>query len=200
MAETGHGVKMERQIMTFTNPAQFDSWLEANGAHSAGVWLRIAKKGSGLESVSYAQALDCALCHGWIDGQKDKLDDKSWLQYFCKRKKTSLWSAINKQHIDRLAQAGLMRKAGLEAVEEAKVSGQWDRAYQAISSREIPAELETALRQNPKAREFFEALDSQNRFAFVFRVQTAKKPETNAKRVAEFMRMLENGEMFYPKH
>jgi uncharacterized protein YdeI (YjbR/CyaY-like superfamily) len=189
---------LERTVLAFANPSEFETWLEENHEQASGVWLRLAKKGAGQASVTYAQALDAALCYGWIDGQKARLDEQAWLQYFARRKATSLWSQVNRGHIERLTVEGRMRPAGLAAVEAAKVSGQWQAAYQPTRSRELPPELEEALALSPRARAFFDTLTSQNRFAFVFRTATAKKPETRLRRVKEFIRMLENGEVFYP--
>jgi len=190
---------MDKEILAFTTPAEFETWLSAHHGLSAGVWLVISKKSSGRISITYAEALDRALCYGWIDGQKTKHDEGSWLQYFTRRKKTSLWSQVNKENVARLVLENRMREPGLAAIEEAKKSGQWDAAYQPTRSREIPPELEQALLASPKAQQFFDTLNSQNRFAFVFRVLTAKKPETKIKRVQEFIRMMEAGEVFYPK-
>ena len=159
----------------------------------------IAKRSSGAKSISYSEALDCALCFGWIDGQKNKHDENTWIQYFCKRKSNSIWSQVNKKKVESLLQEGRVRQPGLNAIELAKLGGQWDAAYQPTSSREIPPELEAALMQNKKAKDFFDSLNSQNRFAFVFRIITVKKEETKLRKVADFVRMLENGEVFYPK-
>lgn len=190
---------MEREIISFANPAEFEAWLKENHTRTSGIWILHAKKGSERPSITYAEAVQCALCFGWIDGQKAKYDEQSWLQYFVKRKKNSIWSQINQKHVERLILEGRIQAPGLEAVEEAKRSGQWAAAYQPVSSREIPAELAKALADSPKAKAFFETLNSQNRFAFVFRVSSPKKEETRLKKVAECIRMLENGEMFYPQ-
>ena len=173
--------------------------LEGHHTQVDGIWIRIAKKGVGLQSISYAEALDCALCFGWIDGQKAKHDENSWLQYFSKRRKNSIWSQVNRENIARLIESGRMRPPGEFAVEEAKKSGQWDSAYQPGKSREIPEDFEKALNSNEKAKDSFDSLDSQNRFSFAFRISTAKKAETRQKRLNEYIRMLENGEVFHPK-
>ena len=190
---------MDRVIVSFASPSAFTSWLEEHHAQPTGVWLLIEKKDSSRRSIDYREALDCALCFGWIDGQKAKNDESSWLQSFSKRRKNSLWSQVNQKHVERLITEGRMQPPGLAAIGEAKASGQWDNAYQPTRSREVPPDLEKALGQSPRAKAFFETLDSQNRFAFVFRSTNAKKPETRAKRVEEFVRMMENGEVFYPK-
>jgi len=190
---------VERDIVSFSTPAEFELWLEAHHGQATGIWILIAKKGSERPSISYKEALDCALCYGWIDGQKDRRDESSWLQHFSRRKRGSIWSQVNKKNVERLIEEGRMRAPGLAAIEEARRSGEWEAAYQATASRDIPPELEAALAKSRKARAFFETLNSQNRYAFVFRVSTAKKAETKQRRVEEFIRMMENGEVFYPK-
>lgn len=190
---------MDRVILSFPGPEEFQAWLEENHSSAPGVWLRIAKKGSEERSITYPEALEWALCYGWIDGQKVKHDDASWLQSFSRRKSNSLWSQVNQGHVARLTVEGRMRPSGFAAVEAAKQSGRWDSAYQPTRSREIPSELAEALASSPKAREFFETLGSQNRFAFVFRSSSTKKAETRIKRAQEFVRMMERGEVFYPK-
>ena len=189
---------MDREIVFFPTSGDWEHWLEENHRKPTGVWVRLLKKGKETDSLTYAQALDCALCFGWIDGQKAKLDDDSWLQYFTRRKGRSLWSQVNKEHVARLEAEGRMRDPGREAIAEARRSGQWDAAYQPTRSREIPPELAAAFETHPRAQAFFETLNSQNRFAFVFRVQSAKKAETKEKRVREFIQMLEEGRVFYP--
>jgi uncharacterized protein YdeI (YjbR/CyaY-like superfamily) len=190
---------MERTIVAFETIVDFENWLKINHTQNFGVWIKIAKKESGKNSITYAEALDCALCFGWIDGQKSKLDDKYWLQYFTKRKKNSIWSQINREKIGRLIESGKMQKPGEIAIEDAKNSGQWDSAYQSMKNRSIPEDFEKALNGNKKAKDFFESLGSQNRFAFVFRISTAKKHETRQNRINESISMLEKGEVFYPK-
>jgi uncharacterized protein YdeI (YjbR/CyaY-like superfamily) len=180
---------------SFSAPADFAAWIETRQG-AEGAWIRMARKGHA--GITYAQALDVALCWGWIDGQKRSGDDASWWQYFSPRKKGSVWSQINRGHVARLTEAGLMQPAGLAAVETAKASGEWERAYQGQSNREIPEELKQALDASPAARAFFETLNAQNRFAFVFRVSTPKKPETRWKKAAQFVEMMERGEVFYP--
>ena len=181
----------------FATPDDFAAWIEQQGAEPQGAWILMARPGTA--GVTYAQALEVALCWGWIDGQKRKGDETSWWQYFAPRKPGSIWSQINRQKALNLIAAGKMRPAGLAAVETAKRRGEWDRAYQPVSSREIPLELREALDRSPRAREFFDSLDSQNRFAFVFRTASAKKPETRLKRAAQFVEMLEEHQVFYPK-
>ncbi|NNM66423.1 MAG: bacteriocin-protection protein [Spirochaetales bacterium] len=190
---------MERTIMSFETAADFEAWLEAHETQATGIWLLISKKGAEKKSISYAEALECALCFGWIDGQKAKQDESNWLQYFSKRKKNSLWSQVNRDKANKLLELGRLRASGKSALEEAKKSGRWDAAYQPMKSREIPQDLERALNSNQRAKDFFESLSSQNRFSFVFRIATAKKPEIREKKLKEFLRMLENGEVFHPQ-
>jgi len=188
----------ERTIVAFADPAAFEAWLEQHHTQTNGVWLQIAKKGYG-PSVTYAQALDAALCWGWIDGQKASHDETSFLQYFCPRRKGSVWSQINQGHVARLTEEGRLRRPGLAAIEEAKRTGQWDRAYQPARSQDLPPALAQALDENPRAHAFFDTLDRQNRFAFIFRCTTPQKEETRQRKVEEAVRMLEAGEVFYPK-
>ncbi len=180
----------------FEDAAAWEKWLEANSA-ATGLWLKIAKKGSGIASVTYADALDVALCHGWIDGQKKGLDAQFFLQRFTPRRPRSLWSKINIGHVERLGAAGRMRPAGLREVEAAKADGRWDAAYASASSMEIPEELASALAKNRKAAAFFGTLDKTNRYAFCWRVQTAKKPETRQARAKQFVAMLAKGEKLH---
>lgn len=180
----------------FENADAWERWLEANG-DATGLWLLIAKKGSGVVSVTYAEALDVALCHGWIDGQKKGVDARFFAQRFTPRRPRSLWSKINIGHVERLVVAGRMRPAGLREVEAAKADGRWDAAYASASSMEVPEELALALAKNRKASAFFETLDKTNRYAFCWRVQTAKKPETRQARAKQFVAMLAKGEKLH---
>jgi uncharacterized protein YdeI (YjbR/CyaY-like superfamily) len=160
--------------------------------------LRIAKKGSALVSVSISEALDAALCYGWIDGQRNSLDADSYLQKFTPRRKRSVWSKVNRENVARLIRSGAMRPAGMAAIEAAKADGRWERAYDSPRSSTVPADLQTALDDNPQAKAFFETLKGNNRYAVLYRVQTAVKPETRARRIREFIAMLERGETLYP--
>jgi uncharacterized protein YdeI (YjbR/CyaY-like superfamily) len=185
-------------VKLFKTPKEWAAWLEKNQATSSGLWVRIAKKGSGIKSISYAEAVEVALCYGWIDGQKQTYDETSWRQKFTRRGTRSIWSEINREKALALIDNGKMKPAGLKAVESAKESGRWDTAYaspkKAIMSDDFQAELD----KNPKAKAFFATLKGSNRYAILFRIQTAKKPETREKRIREFIRMLENGEKIYP--
>ncbi|HXT02652.1 MAG TPA: YdeI/OmpD-associated family protein [Casimicrobiaceae bacterium] len=178
----------------FKTPAAWEKWLEANHAKSPGVWMQIAKKDSGLSSANYQEALDVALCFGWIDGQKRPFDDRTWLQRFTPRGPRSVWSKINTEKAAVLIKSGRMRPRGLAAIEAAKASGRWESAYQPWGNADAPPELQAALDRSPRAKAFFETLRGRNRYAIIYRVQTAKKPETRAKRIADFIAMLEKGQ------
>lgn len=183
-------------VLPFADADAWEAWLVAN-ADAKGVWLKIAKKDSGHASVTYAEALDVALCHGWIDGQKRGFDEAWFLQRFTPRRAKSLWSKINVGHVERLVAAGRMRAGGLREVEAAKADGRWDAAYDGGRSMEVPPELAQALAKNRKAKAFFDTLNAANRYAVCWRVQTAKKPETKAKRVDTLVAMLARGEKLH---
>jgi uncharacterized protein YdeI (YjbR/CyaY-like superfamily) len=189
--------ELDLPIKLFKTPAAWEKWLEANHAKSAGVWMQIAKKGSGLSSATYQEALDVALCYGWIDGQKRPFDERTWLQRFTPRGPRSIWSKINTGKAEALIESGRMRAAGLAAIEAAKASGRWESAYQPWSNPDVPPELQAALDARPNAKAFFETLRGANRYGLIFRVQTAKKPETRAKRIADFIERLERGETLF---
>jgi uncharacterized protein YdeI (YjbR/CyaY-like superfamily) len=190
--------KPEQPIVGFESPEAWETWLEANHGSSPGVWLKIAKKGSATASVTYDQALETALCYGWIDGQKKGFDDAAWLQKFTPRGPRSIWSKINREKVERLSAAGRMRPAGTAAVERAKEDGRWEAAYDGQSTATVPHDLRAALDASPRAGEFFATLNGANRYAILFRVQTAKKPETREKRIRDFIAMLERGETMHP--
>jgi uncharacterized protein YdeI (YjbR/CyaY-like superfamily) len=183
-------------IKSFKSQDAWTKWLDANHKKSSGIWLRIGKKDSGLSSVSYAEALDVALCYGWIDGQKRPYDAATWLQRFTPRGPRSLWSKVNTGKVQTLIESGRMRPAGLAAIESAKASGRWESAYQPSSTAEVPPDLQAALDAKPKAKAFFETLRGANRYAIIFRVSTAKKPETRARRIADFVARLERHDTF----
>ena len=181
----------------FASRDAWAAWLAAEHEQSDGVWLQIAKKASGIDSVSYAEALEVALCYGWIDGQKRSFDDDHWLQRFTPRRARSKWSKINREKATELIDCGAMRPAGLRAVERAKADGRWEAAYEAQSAATVPDDLRQALAAEPAARSFFATLDSRNRYAILYRVEDAKKPETRARRLEQFVAMLERGETLY---
>jgi uncharacterized protein YdeI (YjbR/CyaY-like superfamily) len=174
------------------------AWLEKHHATSPGVWLRIAKKGSGLVSISYAEALEAALMYGWIDDQKGSFDDASWVQKFTPRGERSIWSKVNREKAEALIASGRMRSAGLAAVEQARQNGRWDAAYDRQGAATVPEDLQAALDENPRAKEFFATLNSVNRYAILFRIQTVKKAETRARKIQQFVKMLEEGKKIHP--
>ncbi len=183
-------------VKHFKDQKSWEKWLAVN-AGEKGIWLQIAKKDSGIASVNYAEALEVALCHGWIDGQKRGQDEQFFLQRFTPRRPRSLWSKINIGHVERLIAAGRMQVGGLREVEAAKADGRWDAAYQGFSDMEVPAELAEALKKNRKAMAFFDQLDKTNRYSFCWRVHTAKKAETRAARAQKFVEMLAKGEKIH---
>lgn len=184
-------------ILAFESAEHWEQWLERQHAQSEGVWLRIYKKGSGTRTVTYAEALDAALCFGWIDGQKRAHDDVSFLQRFTPRRARSVWSRVNTQHVERLTAAGRMRPAGQRAVDAAKGDGRWDRAYAAHRDAEPPEEFMRALKRNPAAYAFYETLTRANVFAIVYRLTTAKRAETRERWTQRIIEMLANGETFH---
>jgi uncharacterized protein YdeI (YjbR/CyaY-like superfamily) len=184
-------------ILLFASPADLEAWLEENHAGSAGLWLKIAKKDSGVESVSYAQALELALCVGWIDSQKRGFDEQFFLQRFTPRRPRGKWSLINREKAEALIAAGAMRPAGLAEVEAAKADGRWEAAYAGQRTAKIPEDLQRELDRSEAAREFFATLDGANRYAILYRLQEAKKPETRERRLRKYIAMLERGEKIH---
>lgn len=188
----------DMEILSFESAEAFETWLRDQHATSAGIWLKLRKKGAGIVALDYAQALDVALCYGWIDGQKGKFDDQHWLQRFTPRKPNSKWSKINRDKVVALTEQGRMRPAGLAEVERAKTDGRWQAAYDGARTSSVPDDLVAALAANPAAAEFFETLDRQNRFAILYRIQDVKKPETRARRVEKYVAMLAEGKKLHP--
>ena len=186
------------QTLHFKTSADFRRWLEKNHTESDGIWLRISKKDSQEISLTYAEALDQALCYGWIDGQKKPFDKLSWLQKFTPRRPKSGWSKINTQHVERLIQAEAMTPAGMKAVEAAKADGRWEAAYASSRSATPPEDFLQELRKNKKAEAFFKTLNKANVYAIVYRLETAKKPETREKRMKTILAMMEQGKAFHP--
>jgi uncharacterized protein YdeI (YjbR/CyaY-like superfamily) len=189
--------RAELPVILFTTPADWERWLEENHGASPGVWMRIAKKASGVASVTYDEALDGALCYGWIDGQKKSYDDATWLQKFTPRGAKSVWSKINRDKVGALVERGRMKPAGLKAVDAAKADGRWDAAYDSQRTISVPDDLQAALDASPEAKAFFATLNGANRYAILWRVQTAKKPETREKRIRDLVAMLERGEKLH---
>jgi len=185
------------EILSFRTSAEFRKWLAANHRQSDGIWLRIFKKDSGEPTVTYAEALDEALCFGWIDGQKQSHDEVSWRQRFTPRRPKSGWSKLNTQHAERLIEAGRMKAAGQAEIDTAKKDGRWTAAYDSPSQATFPEDFLAALRKNKKANSFFESLNKANRYAIAYRLQTAKKPETRQRRMELILAMLARGEAFH---
>ncbi|HEX8061870.1 MAG TPA: YdeI/OmpD-associated family protein [Allosphingosinicella sp.] len=181
-------------ILAFADAEALERWLEGQPAGAPGLWIKLAKAGSGIASVTKAEAIDAALCHGWIDGRLDRYDDRHWLVRFTPRKARSLWSQVNRDRAAELIAAGRMRPGGLAQVEAAKADGRWDAAYAPASRAEVPADLQAALERSPAAATFFATLTGANRYAILYRIGAVKKAETRARRIAEFVAMLERGE------
>jgi uncharacterized protein YdeI (YjbR/CyaY-like superfamily) len=188
----------DEPVVFFESPAAWDKWLAKNHASSTGVRVKIAKKESGIESVAYPEVLDIAISYGWIDGVRNGLDGTHFLQRFCPRKPRSKWSKVNREKATRMIESGEMKPAGMREVELAKADGRWEAAYDGYRTATVPDDLQAALDANPAAREFFSTLNSQNRYAVLYRVNDAKKPETRARRIAQFVEMLSRGEKLHP--
>ena len=186
-------------VLGFSDPRAWESWLSQEHGRSPGIWLKIPKKGSGCPGVSYAEALEVALCFGWIDGQKGALDDDYWRQRFTPRKPASRWSKINTEKAAELIAAGRMRPAGRREVERARADGRWDAAYAGPRDMTVPPDLERELAANDAAREFFGTLSGANRYAILYRIGDAKRPETRARRIARYVAMLAAHETIHPQ-
>lgn len=184
-------------IKPFASKAKWADWLARQHDKSAGLWLKLAKKDSEIKSITYEEALDVALCYGWIDGQKKGFDDKYWLQKFTPRGRKSIWSKINTEKAERLIASGEMKPAGLKAIETAKQDGRWEAAYASQKNMAIPEDFQAALDNNKKAKAAFATLKSAERYSFLFRIHHAKKPETRAKHIQKFVEMLESAEEFH---
>jgi len=189
--------KSEYEIISFKTPKELEKWLEKNHASSKGIWLRLFKKESGEKFVTYKEALDEMLCHGWIDGQVKKYDDKSWIRKFTPRGSKSIWSKINTDHIERLTKEGRMKANGLAEVEKAKADGRWHKAYDSPTEMKMPDDFMKAVSKNKKAKIFFESLNKANKYAIGWRLQTAKKPETREKRMQIILQMMAEGKKFH---
>ncbi len=189
---------MDRPILPFASAQLWASWLAEHHADTPdGVWLKIAKKDSGIPTVTYAEALEEALCFGWIDGQKRSFDETWFLQGFTPRRPRSRWSKVNTEKVQELIAAGRMQPAGLREVEAAKADGRWERAYEAQSVAQVPPDLQAAFDANPKAAEFFATLTGANRYAVLYRIHDAKRPQTRAARIEKFVEMLARGETLH---
>ncbi len=185
-------------IWLFRSKGEWAAWLDENHRRSAGVWVRIGKKGAELRTVSYLEALDVALCYGWIDGQKKPESEEAWLQKFAPRAERSVWSKINREKALGLIASGAMTAAGLAAIENGRKSGRWEAAYDSPRGAVVPEDLRAALAARPRAKAFFETLNKANRYAVLWRIQTVKKAETRARKIAQFVAMLEKGEKLHP--
>jgi uncharacterized protein YdeI (YjbR/CyaY-like superfamily) len=184
--------------VSFASSREWEEWLEEQHAVSLGVWVKIAKRDAGIESVHYPEVLESALCFGWIDGRREALDERYFLQRFTPRQPRSKWSRINREKAELLIASGMMRPAGLTAVERAKADGRWEAAYESQKRIAVPDDLQRELDARPEAKAFFAQLSSQKRYAILYRLQDAKKPETRVRRLAKFVAMLEAGETIYP--
>lgn len=187
----------ELPTIYFSSRGEWGAWLEENHETVDGVWLKIAKKDSGVAGVSYPEAVEVALCYGWIDGLARKFDDKFWLQRYTPRRTRSKWSKINRDKATKLIEEGAMKPAGLREVERAKSDGRWDAAYESPSKATVPEDLRLELERNDAARKFFSTLDGANRYAILHRIQDAKRPETRARRIEKYVAMLAEGEKIH---
>jgi uncharacterized protein YdeI (YjbR/CyaY-like superfamily) len=190
--------KRDLPVVAFKSQQMWDTWLASQPAASKGLWLKLAKKSSGIASVSRTEAIDTALCHGWIDGQLDSFDDDFWLIRFTPRQSTSKWSEKNRARALQLGELKRMRPAGLNEIERAKKDGRWDAAYAPASTAKVPDDLRAALAKNKQAKGFFETLDRTNRYAILYRIHDAKKPETRTARIEKYVTMLTEGKTIYP--
>jgi uncharacterized protein YdeI (YjbR/CyaY-like superfamily) len=188
----------DTSILLFPRQKDWEVWLRMHHASSSGVWLRLAKKGSAIQSVSYGEALEAALCYGWIDAQKKGESQQAWLQRFTPRRTKSIWSKVNREKAAALIEAGRMQPAGLDQVARAKQDGRWIAAYDSPANAEVPDDLSAALDRNARAKAFFHTLDRANRYAILWRIQTVKKAETRARRIRQFVDMLERHEKVHP--
>lgn len=184
-------------ILAFPDAQGFENWLDQQPGDAAGAWLKLAKKAANKNGLTKAEAIDAALCHGWIDGQLDKYDDEHWLVRFTPRKGRSRWSQVNRERATELLEEGRMRKAGLAQIEAAKADGRWAAAYAPASSAQIPDDLQDALHAHPQAAKFFASLKGANRYAILYRIASVKRAETRARKIAEFVAMLERGETIH---
>jgi uncharacterized protein YdeI (YjbR/CyaY-like superfamily) len=185
-------------ILHLEHQQAWEEWLSRNHREATGVWLRIAKKGSTIRSITHAEALDSALCYGWIDAQKKPESASAWLERFTPRGKRSIWSKLNRQKATALIECGRMRESGVQEVLRAKKDGRWERAYDSPRTATVPEDFEAALDKSARAKAFFATLESRNRYAILFRIQTVKKAETRARKISEFVAMLEKHEKIHP--
>ncbi|MCS7462680.1 YdeI/OmpD-associated family protein [Paenibacillus doosanensis] len=190
--------KSSLPIISFADPLSFESWLDDHCDTSPGIRLQIAKKNSGVVTISYNEALEVALCYGWVDSQKEAYDEKTWLQRFTPRGAKSIWSKVNKDKAEQLIANGRMKTSGYKAIEEARKNGNWDKAYESQSIASLPEDFAIELERNAEAKAFYDTLDRQNKYAILFRIHNAKKQETRDKRIRQFIQMLEKGQKIHP--
>lgn len=184
-------------VLIFYTPREFESWLKKNHDKSPGIWIRLSKKKSPVQTITYMEAVESALCYGWIDSQKKSCDDNFWLQRFTKRKPSSIWSMINREKSLALIESGRMQKPGLNAIEAAKENGKWEAAYESQKTIAVPDDFALLLSRNRKAKVFFESLDSANRYAILFRISNSKKAGTRIKKIKLFIEMLSKEEKLH---
>lgn len=187
----------ELAVLEFKSQAAWEKWLGKNHGQADGVWLKFAKKNSGETTLSFVEALDSAVCYGWIDSQRNGLDEKFYLQKFSPRRARSLWSKINCERVERLTAEGRMTPAGLAQVEAAKADGRWEAAYAPQSTAELPEDFKKALSKNKKSADFFESLSKANKYSFIWRIHHVKRPETRAANIEKYVKMLAEGEKFH---
>ena len=190
--------KRDPPLIPFESKEAFAAWLDEHHGDEDGLWLKVAKKASGIPTITHAEALELALCHGWIDGQRKALDEQFFIQRFTPRRARSRWSKINRDKAEQLIAEGRMTPAGMREVERARADGRWDAAYESQRNITVPADLQRELDRDPKAREFFESLNSQNRYAILYRLHDAKRPETRERRLTQFVAMLKEGKKLHP--
>ncbi|NML50267.1 hypothetical protein HHL19_11390 [Streptomyces sp. R302] len=192
------GVTQDLETVAFASAEDFEAWLAEHHSSRPGIWLKIRKKAPGVVALDYAQALDVALCYGWIDGQKAKFDEEWWLQRFTPRKRASKWSKINRDKVTVLIEQGRMRPPGQAEIDRAKADGRWDAAYDGSKAATVPDDFAAALAAEPAAAAFFETLDRRNRFAVLYRIQEPKRAETRTRRIEKYVAMLAKGEKPHP--
>lgn len=185
------------EILSFKTTSEFEKWLKKNHSLHKGIWLRFFRKDSGVKTITYEEAINAALCYGWIDGQANKYDEQSWLQKFTPRRPKSVWAQRNKDRVKKLIKDGKMKPAGLEEVARAKADGRWIKAYAPPSKMKIPPDFLEAIAKHKKAKEFFETLNKTNRYSIAWRLDTAKKNETRQRRMKNIIDMLTRGERFH---
>lgn len=189
--------KGDLPVIFFDSQTEWEEWLDEKHASSPGLWLKLAKVDSGIKSITYSQAVDSALCYGWIDGQKGSYDEQYWLQRFTRRTARSKWSKRNRERAAELIEQGKMKPAGYHEIERAKEDGRWEAAYDSPATMEVPDDFKKILAENPTAREFFANLDSRNRYAILYKIQNAEKPETRVRRIEKYVKMLNEQQKLY---